>query len=264
MSSNMSKELKLIPVANIQANKNQPRKRFDQEALEELAASIKAVGIIQPLSVRAAGNGQFILISGERRLRAAVIAGLDRVPCVIIQAGAEDIHLMAIVENIQREDLSFLEEANAYTMLIETYNFTQSQLAEKVGKRQSTISNKLRLLKLGEEVLSLVVENNLSERHARALLQIPDTETRIRAIETIAKKELNVRQSEELVEKLKAEVVLDASRNTNLKNVFNYRIYTNTIKQAFETICKTGIDAGYDETAYEDRVEVKIIIPIEK
>jgi ParB family chromosome partitioning protein len=259
--SKMAKELKLVPITHIITNKNQPRKHFDDESINELAASINAVGIIQPLSVRETDNDFYLLISGERRLRAAKIAGLDKVPCVIIRADQESLELMALVENIQREDLNFIEEAKAYLKLIESYRFTQQQLAEKVGKKQSTISNKLRLLKLGDEVIELILKNNLTERHSRALLQIPDVELRINAIKTIIKRDLNVRQTEELVDRLKREVLMNSSKR-NIKNIFNYKIYTNTIKQAYDSIKKTGIDVDYNETQFEDRVEVKIIIPI--
>lgn len=259
----MAKELKLIPVGDIIANVNQPRKFFDDESIAELAASIRGVGIIQPLSVSDAGGGKYNLISGERRLRAAKVAGLDKVPCVLIRADQEDVELMALVENIQREDLNYIEEARAYVQLIDRYHFTQAQLAEKVGKKQSTISNKLRLLKLGEEVLDAALKNNLTERHARALLQVPDTEMRLKAVDTIVKRELNVRQTEDLVEKLKNEVLMNSGKK-NIKNVFNYKIYTNTIKQAYDTILKTGIVADYNEMQFDDRVEVRIVIPIEK
>jgi ParB family chromosome partitioning protein len=259
----MAKELRLIPISQIIVNKNQPRRHFDDDTIEELANSIKAVGIIQPLSVRETDNDYYYLISGERRLRAAKLAGLDRVPCVILRADTEALELMSLVENIQREDLNFFEEARAFMKLIETYRFTQQQLAEKVGKKQSTISNKLRLLKLGDEAINLIIKNNLTERHARALLQIPDEQMRVNAIKTIIKRDLNVRQSEEMVEKLKREVLLNPQKK-NIKNIFNYKIYTNTIKQAYDTIKKTGIDVGYAETQYDDRVEVKIVIPLEK
>ena len=258
----MAKELKLIPVSSIIANKNQPRKHFDEEAIADLAASIKAVGIIQPLSVKESEDGFYHLISGERRLRASKLVGLDKVPCVIIRAETEDMELMALVENIQREDLNFIEEAKAYLQLIETYQFTQQQLAEKVGKKQSTISNKLRLLKLGDEIIDLILSHSLTERHARALLQVPDTEKRKEAVNTIVKKDFNVRQTEELVEKMKSEVLMNSS-SKNIRNIFNYKIYTNTIKQAFDSIKKTGIEVNYAETQYDDRVEVKIVIPLE-
>ncbi|MCL1802860.1 MAG: ParB/RepB/Spo0J family partition protein [Eubacteriaceae bacterium] len=261
--SKMAKELRLIPITNIIANKNQPRRNFDANSIEELAQSIRAVGIIQPLSVRETDNDVYLLISGERRLRAAKIAGLDRVPCVILKADQVQLELMTLVENIQREDLNFFEEARAYTKLMETYGFTQSQLAEKVGKKQSTISNKLRLLRLGDETMEVILQNKLTERHARALLQIPEESQRLSALQQIIKKDFNVRQTEELVDKMKREVMLN-SQKKNIKNIFNYKIYTNTIKQAYDSIKKTGIDAGYAETQYEDRVEVKIVIPLEK
>lgn len=259
----MSKELRLIPVELIIPNKNQPRQYFDDDAISELSESIKSVGIIQPLSIREREDGKYDLISGERRLRASILAGLTKVPCVLIRAEKEDMEVMALVENIQREDLNYVEEAKAYMQLIEKYSFTQQQLAEKVGKKQSTISNKMRILKLGPEVIDLLIKNNLSERHARALLQVPDTAIRIRAIESIIKRDLNVRQTEELVERLKAEVLMNSNRK-NIKNVFNYKVYTNTIKQAYDTILKTGIDANYKEEQFDDRVEVRIIIPIDK
>jgi len=180
-----------------------------------------------------------------------------------MRADDEATELMSLVENIQREDLSFFEEARAYEKLIEEYRFTQQQLAERVGKKQSTISNKLRLLRLGDGVITSVVENGLSERHARALLRIPDEDKRLNCIEQIVKRDLNVRQSEELADKLKRDVLLNTQKK-NIKNIFNYKIYTNTIKQAYDTIKKTGIEVDYEETAYEDRVEVTIVIPLEK
>jgi ParB family chromosome partitioning protein len=258
----MAKELKLINVNDIVANENQPRKYFDTEAIMELAESIKGVGIIQPLSVSEGENNKYDLISGERRLKAAKIAGLTAVPCVIIKAEADDKELISLVENIQREDLNYIEEARAYRRLMEEYGFTQQQLAERVGKKQSTISNKIRLIKLGDEVLSRLIEYKLTERHARALLQIPDTETRLKAVEIIKKNDLSVKQTEQLAERLKGEVLINSGK-TNVKNVFNYKIYTNTIKQAYEMIARTGMEARYFETCYDDRVEIKITIPID-
>lgn len=259
----MAKELRVIPINDIAANRNQPRKFFNDDSLTELAASIKAVGIIQPLSVREFGDGKYMLISGERRLRAAGLAGLTVVPCVIIRGEDQDFDLMSLIENIQREDISFIEEALAYKQLIEAFNLTQQQLADKVGKTQSTVANKLRLLKLGDDVIKSVLDHKLTERHARMLLSIPDTDMRLKAIETISKRGLNVKQSEELVERLKSDVLMKNSKDT-VKNFFNYKIYTNTIKQAYDTILKTGVGAHYDETRYDDRVEVMITIPIDK
>ena len=259
----MLKEIKVVSVNDIIVNANQPRKTFNDETLTELANSIKAVGIIQPLTVKEMPSGKYALISGERRLRASRIAGLNTVPCVLLRGEGEDFELMSLVENIQREDINYIEEALAYRHLIDRYQITQQQLADRIGKTQSTVANKLRLLKLGDKVIDKLLEYKLTERHARVLLQIPDTEMRLKAVETIKNKELNVRQSEELVEKLKSEVVMNSSKG-RIKNSFNYKIYTNTIKQAYEVIKKTGLGADYSENRYDDRVEVVITIPIQK
>ena len=259
----MLKEIRVIDVDDILVNVNQPRKNFYDDTLRELADSIRAVGIIQPLTVKEMDNGKYALISGERRLRVSKIAGLSSVPCVLLRGDGEDFELMSLVENIQREDINFIEEARAYRQLIERYGITQQQLAERIGKTQSTVANKLRLLRLGDEVIDKVLEYRLTERHARVLLKIPDTEMRLKAIETINSKEMNVRQAEELVNKLQQEVVMNSGRS-NIKNSFNYRIYTNTIKQAYEMIKKTGLGADYSENRYDDRVDVVITIPLEK
>ncbi|NLW70961.1 MAG: ParB/RepB/Spo0J family partition protein [Eubacteriaceae bacterium] len=257
----MVKEIKVIPIEDIQPNANQPRKSFDDESLAELAESIKAVGIIQPLTVKELGGGKYSLISGERRLRASKIAGLSAVPCVLLRGEGEDFDLMSLIENIQREDINYFEEALAYKQLIERFGFTQQQLAAKIGKTQSTVANKLRLLKLGSDVIEKIIEYRLTERHARVLLTIPDSKMRLEALEKIYKRGLNVRQSEKLVEDLKSQVLMNSSK-TNIKNYFNYRIYTNTIKQAFETIVKTGLEADYSENKFPDKVQVVITIPI--
>lgn len=259
----MLKEIRVIRIDDIIVNVNQPRKVFFDDTLQELADSIRAVGIIQPLTVKEIGDeGKYALISGERRLRASRIAGLTSVPCVVLKGDGEDFELMSLIENIQREDINFFEEARAYKQLIERYGITQAQLAERIGKTQSTVANKLRLLKLGDEVIDKVLEYRLTERHARVLLKIPDTQMRLKAVETIRSKELNVKQTEELVNKLQSDVVMNSGRG-NIKNSFNYRIYTNTIKQAYEMIKKTGLGADYSENRYDDRVEVVITIPIE-
>ena len=258
----IAKELRMISIESIEANREQPRKTFVDDSLTELAESIKSVGIIQPLTVCEIGDGRFRLISGERRLRASSLAGLQSVPCVLMKAEAEEMEVMSLVENIQREDLNFIEEAIAYKQLIDNHGMTQVQLAERVGKKQSTISNKLRILKLSSVLLEKIKESNLSERHARALLQIPDEELRMKALKAIISRNLNVKQTEDLVAKLKSDIMLNTSKR--MKNVFSYKIYTNTIKQACEKITKTGLNVNYNEECFSDRVEVKIVIPIEE
>jgi ParB family chromosome partitioning protein len=220
--------VEFIPINWIAPNKNQPRKYFDEESLSELADSIAKVGVIQPLTVKNAGAGKYELIAGERRLRASQIAGLSRVPCIIIEASEEDSAFISIIENIQREDLNFVEEATGYKKLLTDYNLTQEKLSSIIGKKQSTIANKLRILSLEEDVLNLLNKNELTERHARALLKLPSQE-RLAAAKRIVKKGLNVRQTEEMIENINLRNGIN-SQKRRVTNIFDKRIYTNTIK----------------------------------
>ena len=256
----MSRVIEEISISNIEVNRNQPRKYFDEDSLRELAESIRSLGIIQPLTVRQTAFNRYEVVSGERRLRAAKIAGLEKVPCIVTGINSFENDLAALIENVQREDLNFYEEALAYRRIMDEYGLSQEELAKKVGKKQSTISNLIRLLGLSDEVMEVILENNLSQRHARCLLSLPDSKTRLKAAEEIARRDLNVKNSEALVKRLKDEVVINSSR-TNVKNVFNYKIYTNTIKQAYTSIYNTGLDCDYSENDFDDRIEVVITIP---
>ena len=192
--------LKLLPPpaapADIAPNPNQPRQNFSRKELEELAASIAQVGLLQPLTVRAASGG-WELVAGERRLRAAVLAGLEQVPCLVIRADEEHSALMALVENIQRQDLDFWEEALALDRLIAVCGLSQEEAAKKIGKSQSAVANKLRLLKLPEDTLRVLRDAGCTERHARALLRLEGTESQRAAGRYIAEHKLTVAQTEE-------------------------------------------------------------------
>ena len=191
------------PIEDIKPNKSQPRKTFSTEKLEELAASIREKGIIQPLVVRKIGD-HFELIAGERRWRASQRAGLREVP-VVIQDVSDDIAVeMALIENIQREDLNAVEEAEAYHALLEKYSLSQEELARRVGKERSTVANSLRLLKLPAEIKRDIVEERLSMGHARALLALDSPEQMKRGREEIIRKHLTVRETEALVKRLKS------------------------------------------------------------
>ena len=185
------RKLTEIPVASIRRNPYQPRVTFDEESIAELAQSIRQVGLIQPLVVRKAPDGAFELVAGERRLRAVKSLGMESVTCIVEQ-GMEDESsaMMALIENLQREDLHYLEEAQCYNTLLSTYNLTQEELAARLGKSQSSIANKLRLLRLPEEVKSAMAEAHLTERHARALLKLKDEKTQLALVDKIAKKML--------------------------------------------------------------------------
>ena len=196
----MNREISNISVNKIFPNTYQPRRFFNEEALEELSQSIKEHGIIQPITVRKRGES-FELVAGERRWRAARMANLEVVPCNIIEITDTESAEIALLENLQREDLNFIEEAEAYFNLINDHKFTQDELAKRMGKKQSTIANKLRILKLSHTVREACLENKLTERHARALLSLPNEELQLSVINKIIKNSLNVKATEELINK---------------------------------------------------------------
>ncbi|MEE1195061.1 MAG: ParB/RepB/Spo0J family partition protein, partial [Phascolarctobacterium sp.] len=177
-----------VPIEQIFPNPYQPRKTFDDEALQDLASSIAEYGVLQPLLVAPAEDGRYLLIAGERRLRASRLAKLNEVPVIISEYSSQQIAEIALIENLQREDLHFLEEAEGYEQLMEQFHLTQEAMAARVGKKQSTIANKLRLLRLSSDVRKLLVEHELSERHARALLKIEDEAQRMEVLDTIIKR----------------------------------------------------------------------------
>ncbi|MHC1714592.1 MAG: ParB/RepB/Spo0J family partition protein [Acidaminococcaceae bacterium] len=189
-----------VPVQNVEPNPYQPRKHFEPEALAELAHSISQYGVLQPLLVSPMGDGRYMLIAGERRLRASKLANLSMVPVIISDYTSQQIAEIALIENLQREDLHYLEEADGYEKLMDQFHLTQESMASRVGKKQSTIANKLRLLKLSEKIRKLLKEHSLTERHARALLRLTTEEDQINVIDEVAKNGYNVRQTEKYIE----------------------------------------------------------------
>ncbi|SJZ89519.1 nucleoid occlusion protein [Garciella nitratireducens] len=271
-NANIAREIEYIPVNNIRPNPYQPRKYFNQSAIEELATSIKNYGILQPLSVRKIGESSYELIAGERRLRAAKLLELETVPVIVVEIVDQDSALIALIENLQREDLNYIEEAQSYYHLINDHGLTQEQVAQKVGKTQSTIANKLRLLRLSESVQKVVIDQSLSERHARALLRLPDEELQMDVLNKIIKNKLNVKKTEELIEKTRQKLIeqdhklKDSKSNrkksrARVKSYINFRIYVNTIRNAFEEIKKTGVQATFEQKDHEDFLEIKIKLP---
>lgn len=257
----MQNDVNYVSIELISPNVYQPRKHFNEEAIEELSQSIKTYGIIQPLTVRKSGESRYELVAGERRLRAAKKIGLQQVPVIIVDITDKDSAAIALLENLQREDLNFLEEALAYYNLIQDHSYTQEQLAHTIGKKQSTIANKLRLLKLDKEITNVLVENKLTERHARALLKLPDMKLQKKVLKVIINKSLNVKNTEDLIEKellklRRDEVAVDGKKK--IKGIFSPRVYINTIKQVFD---KYGINAEYKSKELEDSIEVTIRIP---
>ena len=184
-----SNRVLFLPIESIFPNPSQPRRFFSQEGLEELASSIKEHGVLQPLSVRKV-EGSYELVSGERRLRAAKLAGLTEVPCILVRVDSEESSLLALVENLQRRDLDFVEEAAALARLIRTYGLSQEETARRIGKSQSAVANKLRLLRLSPDVLTLLRERGFTERHARALLRLGNDELQLQAARALGEGEL--------------------------------------------------------------------------
>lgn len=261
---NMEEKVSYINTELISPNVYQPRKFFNEEAIEELSKSIKVYGIIQPLSVRRVSEDKFELIAGERRLRAAKKAGLQEVPVIIVDVSNKDSAAIALLENIQREDLNFLEEAEAYYNLIKEHNYTQEQLSEIIGKKQSTIANKIRLLRLTSGVRKILIENNLTERHARALLKLPAEELQKKVLSVIIKKSLNVKKSEELIEKELNKLIEKSSskeERKKIKGIFSPKVYINTIRQVFD---KYGLNAQYSSQDSEESIQIMITIPKNK
>ncbi len=263
MMKNEQPEIKYIPIESIRPNPYQPRKDFNKKALEELSQSIKSFGLIQPISVRKIQDESYELIAGERRLRASELAELEEIPAIVVDYKDNESAMIALVENLQREDLNFIEEAEGYNNLIIDHGFTQQQLAEKLGKSQSTIANKLRLLKLPEDIQKDLIEHNLTERHARALLKLPTEELINEVLDKVIKNELNVSKTEKLVNEILDDLTKEKvdEHKSNVKGLISMRIYLNTIKNAYTAIKESGIDAKYDEKDKGDFVEVTIQIP---
>ena len=199
LTTNGSSSISEIELSKIQPNPEQPRSVFEEEALEELATSIRALGIIQPITLKEMGPDKYMIISGERRYRASLMAGLERIPAYIKTAADENVVEMALIENIQREDLNSIEIALAYQKLIDSYGLTQEQLSERVGKKRATIANYLRLLKLPAEIQMGLKDKKIDMGHARALLPIEDPEVQLALYEQILSAGLSVRNVEEIV-----------------------------------------------------------------
>lgn len=251
-----------VPIGQIFPNPYQPRKSFDEAALEELSASIAQYGVLQPLLVSPTEDGRYLLIAGERRLRASRMAKLTEVPVIISDYTTQQIAEIALIENLQREDLHFLEEAEGYEQLMEQFHLTQEAMAARVGKKQSTIANKLRLLRLSPAVRKVLVDAGLSERHARALLKLDDDAKRLEVLEVVVAKNYSVRQTEEYINKLLEDNQQEKRRRMVIVN--DVRIYLNSIKQVVNAIKDVGIPVNMEQTVEGDEVIVSVRIKNQK
>lgn len=253
-------ELQEIPVEQIVPNPDQPRKVFKKNELDELAESIKEIGVIQPIIIKKLNDKEYILIAGERRLRASKMAGLKNIPVIIKNVEQNNEAIWALVENIQREELNYLEEAMAYKKLMEKYHLTQIEIAKRIGKKQSTISNKMRILNLPDFIRNQLIDNGLTERHARSLLKLSDQEDIQKALYKIIDNELNVKETEKLIDSIINRKKKRLSKK-RVKRCINYKIYVNTLKKAFKTIYEVEQSAEYKQKDKGEYMEILIKIP---
>ena len=248
-----------LSVDAIRANPDQPRKYFEPEALRELAESIGRYGILQPLTVRRRENG-YELIAGERRLRAAGMAGLTQAPCLVAAVDEEASGMLALVENLQRRDLDFIEEAEGLARLMKTWGLSQEQAARKVGKSQSAVANKLRLLRLSPSVLAELRLHGLSERHARALLKLPDEAERLRVIGLIAQGEWTVAKTEQYIDSLLAPRT-PQRRELGGFVLRDVRLFLNSIDHQLDLVRAAGVGASRERQETEQEIVLTIRIP---
>ena len=252
--------LEHVPIGSVRTSPYQPRRFFSQEAIKELAGSIASLGLLQPITVREVAQG-YELIAGERRLRACKLLGWNTIPAVIENKVNRDCALLTMIENLQRENLHFFEEAEGYLNLIRVHNVTQEELARRLSKNQSTIANKLRLLRLSKNVKLAVLKYGLTERHARSILRLHDEDTQLRLIEKIRTEGLSVKQTEEMVEK-ELEKLYGEEKEQKATFKINYRLYYNSVKKLVSRFRGLGEEV---KSTYEDKGDsVDIVISFKK
>lgn len=262
-ASGASEEVVKLPIDKIVANKFQPRTIFDEEKIEELARTIHMHGVIQPIVVRVDEDENYEIIAGERRFRAMKSLAWEEVPAIIRQLNDKETASIALIENLQREELTAIEEANAYQNLLEIHEITQEALAQRLGKGQSTVSNKLRLLKLPEELKQALMDRVITERHARVLLQLKDPAVQLKFFHETVEQNLNVSQLETKVKNL---LSTEPKKAKPKRKAFSrdVRIAMNTIKQSLTMVTKSGIDVSSEEEEHDDYYQITVKIPKKK
>lgn len=251
-------EIYNIPQAMIVPNPNQPRKRFDYDELENLAQSIRENGILQPITVRKREDKKYELVSGERRLRAARLVGMVNIPSIVINIDDKNSAMFSIIENLQRQSLDFFEEAEAIEKLVGEYAMSREEVALKLGLAPSTVSNKLRILRLPEEMRFELARAGLTESHARALLMLEDDNQRARALSIIVDRHLNVAESERMINQM----INRNNRSRNpLRGIRDVRLFINTLNHAVDTIRRAGVEADAARSETEEYIEYVVRIP---
>ncbi|MFC7063061.1 nucleoid occlusion protein [Halobacillus seohaensis] len=256
-------EIMQVPVGSIQPNRYQPRAIFNDEKISELAQTLHTHGMIQPIVLRRLNEEQFEIIAGERRWRAVQTLEWETIPAIIRDMDDTQTASVALIENLQREELTVIEEARAYARLLEIHELTQEALAQRLGKNQSTVANKLRLLKLPQSVQQAVMNKEITERHARALIAVKDEEKQSKLLQEIIEKQLNVKQTEDRISKINDDT--PKKKKPKLKGVNkDMRIAMNTIRQSLDMVTDTGVDLETNEEDHEDYYQFTIKIPKKK
>jgi len=255
--------IKFVKIENISPNPYQPRTSFGEKEIKELAASIEENGLLQPLLLRPTEDG-YQVIAGERRMKALKMLGKEEAPCLVKKIGDREMAQLALVENLQREDLNFFEEATGYQRMLFTFDLTQDELAEKVGRSQSAIANKLRLLRLPAALRDQIIEEGLTERHARTLLKLGSPEMQKKALQEVIRNNYSVGQTEKLVEKYiqkEKETSRGKEKGRVLKVFEDTRLYVNTIRKTVKEMKEWGLDIQFEEEEGEDAISFHIKLP---
>ena len=257
-----SRKIVSLPVGAIKPNPHQPRRQFEPEELRELGESIRLYGILQPLTVRKTGPTTSELVAGERRLRAAVLAGMENVPCILLNVDAEQSGLLALVENLQRKDLDFIEEAEGLRSLIRSYGMSQEEAARCISKSQSAVANKLRILKLPPDVLEKLRSAGYTERHARALLRLEEPEAQRKALEAIIAGDLTVAKTEAYIDALLRRGEEEKKkRKTPVVVLKDVRIFLNTVTRGLSMMNRRGVRAVCERADTDNELVLTIRIP---
>lgn len=261
-----NEEVMKIPLQSIVPNRFQPRTVFDESKIEELARTIHTHGVIQPIVVRKMDDGRYEIIAGERRFRAMTKLEWEEVPAIVRNLSDKETASIALIENLQREELTAIEEALAYQKLLELHELTQEALAQRLGKGQSTVANKLRLLKLPQVIQDGILKREISERHARALMPIKEEEKQIALFQEVVEQQYNVKQLEKKVEELLNPPVVESKKEKPKRKTVSrdVRIALNTLRQSFAMVAKTGIKMETEEEELEDFYQITVKIPKKK
>ena len=253
-----------IPIDRVRANPYQPRRQFDERELKELAASIETYGLLQPVLVRPKSNSWYELIAGERRVRAVRLLGRATIPALVRELDDEDMGLLALLENLQRQDLSFWEEAEGYARLLSEFDLTQEELAQRLGKSQSTIANKLRLLRLPDSIRHNISREIFTERHARALLRLPEAETQEKVAEKIVSENLTVQATEQWIARILGETKPKEKKARFIRVYKDIRLFINSVRRAAAELRQAGLEVTVKERETENSWEISIVVPKQK